>query len=174
MSESQIEETHLELETPSEPVDVPRPLGRGQRTKQPTWKILESLPQPVAPFNAPPSAQSSVELDSVSSLPTTHIISKQTSANVFGLYREYFLTASVEPPDDSCSLSDMSYHSDHAALTESHLTVVPESVQSPFSSETVFHLMNWMWTGSQLKSKMELNKLVHEVLLAPGFDINDL
>jgi len=34
--------------------------------------------------------------------------------------------------------------------------------------------MNWMWTGSQIKLLAELNRLVMEVLLAPGFNIHDL
>ena len=34
--------------------------------------------------------------------------------------------------------------------------------------------MNWMWSGSQLKSVGKLNRFVHEVLLAPDFCVDNL
>lgn len=45
---------------------------------------------------------------------------------------------------------------------------------TPFLNVTVFHLMNWFYTGSQIKSVDELNRLVNEVLLAPNFDVTHL
>jgi len=98
--------------------------------------------------------------ESDSNPPTMCAVSKlvHTLANAFGLYEEYVVTSHIEIPDDTRSLSDMSY----------------PSTLSAFLSESTFLLMNWMWTGSQLKSMAELNRLVHDVLLAPEFSINDL
>ncbi|KAI0069257.1 hypothetical protein BV25DRAFT_1867060 [Artomyces pyxidatus] len=39
---------------------------------------------------------------------------------------------------------------------------------------SIFCLMNWMWSGSSSKSITELDRLVHEVLLAPDFRTEDL
>jgi len=95
----------------------------------------------------------------------------------------------VEPSDDARSLVDMSYslQASSSSASESRLALFlpshptdqdrgdnPEFIGDSFSSSTVFRLMNWMWSGSQLKSVGELNRPVHEVLLAPDFNVDDL
>ncbi|KAH9922414.1 uncharacterized protein B0H18DRAFT_820278, partial [Fomitopsis serialis] len=44
----------------------------------------------------------------------------------------------------------------------------------PFSNPTVFRLMNWAHSGSTLKTGQEVDKLVHDVVLAGDFDKEDL
>ncbi len=43
-----------------------------------------------------------------------------------------------------------------------------------FLNATVFHLMNWFYSGSSTKSVAELQSLVDNVLLAPDFNVSDL
>ena len=83
--------------------------GCGMRKKQPMWKILESLPQPVAPTPIIPEViEPPVPLPGSS----IHIWTVCALANQFGLYREYiFLNSISEIPDDICMLADMSYQS---------------------------------------------------------------
>jgi len=122
MSPHMPEEIHL-------PTVIPRPqaLGRGQRTRWPTWKILESLPQPSAPITEDLESIPAVrtaQLNSEPGPPTTISKVVRTPANIFGLYREYLVTSHVEAPDDSRSLSDMSYQS-HTTLSESRMAAIP-------------------------------------------------
>ncbi|KZT69750.1 hypothetical protein DAEQUDRAFT_669105 [Daedalea quercina L-15889] len=44
----------------------------------------------------------------------------------------------------------------------------------PFLSPTVFLLMAWANTGSNLKSNDEVQRLVDEVILAPDFNCEEL
>ncbi|THH19983.1 hypothetical protein EUX98_g8669 [Antrodiella citrinella] len=45
---------------------------------------------------------------------------------------------------------------------------------SPFANMSIWRLMNWMWSGSDKKSMAETDRLVHEVLMAPDFNVLDL
>ena len=44
----------------------------------------------------------------------------------------------------------------------------------PFQNMTIFRLMEWFYDSSLMKSLGTLNNLVHQVLLAPDFDRNEL
>ena len=81
------------------------------------------------------------------------------------------------------SVSDSSTFSKDTASTESRpwwalltssLKTVTNDIFTPFLNATVFHLMNWFYTGSTQKSLAELDWLVHEVILAPDFNTQDL
>jgi len=152
--------------------ETPAELGRGLRRKRPTWKILESLPQPAAPIVDDTDAVIPVQHGSESpprpiSFPRTVV---RSPPNVFGLYREYSLVQGVVPSEDLCSISAMSYTQGASSPAVSHITTmqgaaaahneaVSEDSLQPnqlFSNETTFCLMNWMWTGSNMKSQGEL------------------
>lgn len=44
---------------------------------------------------------------------------------------------------------------------------------APFLNASVFHLLKWFYSGSDLKSLGELDHLVNEVILAEDFDKKD-
>ncbi|OSD02392.1 hypothetical protein PYCCODRAFT_1498917 [Trametes coccinea BRFM310] len=44
---------------------------------------------------------------------------------------------------------------------------------APFLNASVFRLMRWYYSGSAVKSAGELDRLVHDVILAPDFDPQD-
>jgi hypothetical protein len=44
---------------------------------------------------------------------------------------------------------------------------------APFLNASVFHLMKWFYSGSNLKSLGELDHLISEVILAKNFDKKD-
>lgn len=136
------------------------------------WKVLKSLPQPAAPAPIVPDAANPPDIPSGSNrigIRTVH-----TPINGFGLFREYIISESIsELPDNMRMLTDMSYQS------KAHLTAQSESCPSlppymPFKNKSMFRILNWMWTGSHIKSLDELNRLVHEVILPDGFNINNL
>jgi Plavaka transposase len=80
----------------------------------------------------------------------------RTSLNAFGLFREY-PSIPTHNPDDSLSLSDLT----NTPLPASFDSSVPSKAPyGPFTNSTAFGLMNWMWTGSGLKSVGEIGRLV--------------
>jgi len=44
----------------------------------------------------------------------------------------------------------------------------------PFPNMTIYRLMNWLYTGSPEKTLEELDRLIHDVFLAPDFNVEDL
>lgn len=115
-----------------------------------------------------------------------------SSHHRFGILREYPDRPSHNP-DDLLTLSDLSYSAeprsngpdsgssrlslsvpDDPAIASHHSTLTSPPSFAPFKTWSVFALMNWMWTGSPLKSLGELNRLVHGVLLDERFKTTDL
>ncbi|TFK50717.1 hypothetical protein OE88DRAFT_1630361 [Heliocybe sulcata] len=169
------------VDTPeSEIIDRPvSPAGRGRRKKRPTWKILEQLLQPCAP----------VEIDQLDPPPPDALPSPQASvlwktvrtvANVFGLSREY-RTVPSSNPEETVSLEDLSnIPGDRTSSppstsppAESEVSAGAPPQFAPFSNMSVWRLMSWMWGGSHTKSVAELDRLVHDVILAPDFSKED-
>ncbi|GBE78097.1 hypothetical protein SCP_0109790 [Sparassis crispa] len=165
------------------------PTGRGLRKKQPTWKVLEHLPEPSTPFpdpvEVPEPGDEYVRSPEANDSAETSIILRvvRTAKNIFGLFREYQKLPSHNP-DDTTSLSDMAYvqpsnsdtaHSRHAlAVPSNPIAAMASSSFAPFANMSIFRLMNWMWSGSHIKSIDELDKLVNGVILAPDFHKEDL
>lgn len=154
---------------------TPEPLvltaaGRIVRKKRLTWKLLQILPEPPAPVKnaelpdfdpdaTPPPTSTAFEWQGVLS-----------SKNSFGLYREY-PTVPTHNPDDVLTLADLSDNTppvavtDEPPLTSSRLApVVPDSpsvdMWKPFANSSISGLMNWIWSGSPMKSIGEMTKLV--------------
>jgi len=105
-------------------------LGCGQQQKRPTWKILESLPQPTLPqakdtVMAP--ALQSHQPESNPSHTGVSTITTCTPPNIFGLYWEYLVTSHIEPVNDSHMLADMSdlQHPVHTGSGSHMASVLP-------------------------------------------------
>ncbi|KAF7367198.1 hypothetical protein MSAN_00980100 [Mycena sanguinolenta] len=171
-------------EAPS-PVPSPPPAvsstGRPVRTKRPTWKLLQLLPEPPSaapdrsamgrdPEPTPPSAPSSFVWDSVKS-----------AMNSFGLYREY-PRAPTHDPDSTISLVDLSDIPRPPAPAATTATAPPvplppaetqNNPYHPFPNSTAYGITNWMWSGSPLKSIEEVTKLV-DFLKSDAFRKEDL
>lgn len=111
----------------------------------------------------------------------------QTPPNDFGVYRCY-QTHPVSEPQEGTSLQDLSdsptLQNTSAASdgTQAMQGFGPRVVSTlrdglkaagnwfyPFLNETVFRLMAWANTGSNLKSNEEVQRLVDDIILAPGF-----
>ncbi|KDR69150.1 hypothetical protein GALMADRAFT_230924 [Galerina marginata CBS 339.88] len=150
--------------------------GRIVRKKRLTWKLLQRLPEAVATIPEvvldPPSAP---EPDT-----TPHYVWKavHTLKNSFGMFREY-PSVPTHNPDDLLTLENLSditpphVATDTPAAANSRLSTVLEdsnaTAQStattpsyfPFANSTIFGLMNWMWSGSAMKSIGEMVTLVN-------------
>lgn len=109
-----------------------------------------------------------------------------SAANIFGVFREYTMFPTHDPEETTSldDLSDLPINPNITPLRTSPLSLpIPssnllanaesESI-APFANWSIWALLNWMWTGSQRKSGIELDRLVHEVLLDPKFKPGDL
>jgi hypothetical protein len=89
---------------------------------------------------------------------------------VFGLWKEYLYRPSYDP-DASVAPEDL-YRSHTSILDVTNGCENDES--SLYSNKTVELVMDWQNTGSSVKSNEEVNRLVHNVVLHPDFDPDDL
>jgi hypothetical protein len=151
--------------------------GHPIRAKQLTWKLLQQLPPPPIEFEEPAKSDASSEdRDDLEQDPSEYTWqSVKTIKNTFGMFREY-PSLPTHDPDRTISLADQSNipappsitrpSAEHSRL--SPLSAPAESMAEsaaipsygPFKNSTVFGFMNWMWSGSVLKSIAEVTRLV--------------
>lgn len=171
-----VEMNHDESRLPAEsPEDAPilNAAGRVARKRRPTWKILERLPAPPTPVpdvqnvavssNPTPAAPPPI-------VPTTSWNAVHTIQNTFGLYRE-FPTFPTHNPDDTLTVGDLAESQPPPTVVDAPAPIsrlslpalVPTSPSNnphgPFANSSIFGLLNWMWTGSAMKSLGECVKL---------------
>ncbi|KAF5379470.1 hypothetical protein D9615_006555 [Tricholomella constricta] len=176
----------IEMGSPSPPSPHLSAAGRGVRRRRPTWKILEQLPAPPTPL---PPQQPVSDVDAgandTTPPPMSHFIWEavvRTARNVFGLYREYS-TRPTHDPDDTISLQDLNnaqtvstaMQMQHSVRTRSENPDAADTPNRyhPFRNSTIFGIMNWMWTGTPIKSLLEMIKLV-DFLKSDEFVKDDL
>ncbi|KAG1811132.1 uncharacterized protein BJ212DRAFT_1483803 [Suillus subaureus] len=105
-----------------------------------------------------------------------------TEPDSYGLYRSY---PNHFPTYNSDNLTSISHVSDsphfiHTADQTgarpwwsgfgSSATLVKDNFFIPFLNSTIFRLMCWFYSGSNIKSLAELDRLVNDVILAEDFD----
>lgn len=147
---------------------VPKHITLKEKKAQAKQALEEEAAQnPPAP-SPPPPCQTHSKINLV------------TEADEFGLYRQYF-TMPTHDPDDSKDLFDLC---DSTTLESAETLDPPDpnfvasglppidlsETWGPFENVSVFNLMNWQLTGSNMKSIGETNRLVHEALQSPSFD----
>ena len=102
-----------------------------------------------------------------------------TAANSFGLWRDYPRRPTVDP-DAFLSLEDLSNSHNNISQPPPPAPATPELLETerpahwPFPSATIQKLMAWLNNGQTAKSEAELDKLIHNVVLSPGFKVEDL
>lgn len=176
------------FESPPPPSPAPESevvTGRGARKKRLTWKLLQQLPAAPTPISEPSTLLENTEPALLQS--PDHITIEttvKTACNSFGLYREY-PNIPTHNPDDTMGLVSLADSSPPTTVNETELPVTaPLSIPTvnpssdvtsyfPFANSTIFGLMNWMWTGSIMKSMAEMNKLV-AFLKSDNFQKDDL
>ncbi|KAJ3804430.1 hypothetical protein F5876DRAFT_83171 [Lentinula aff. lateritia] len=99
----------------------------------------------------------------------------KTHLNPFCLFRLYKDRPSYDP-DAFVSLDDL------LKQTRTSIPLQPQPSSSgsksnpvwPFNNMSTYRIMQWLNTGSSLKSEGEATRLVEEVLMAPDFNVEDL
>lgn len=186
MDQDQIPPVEMEVDEPrlsqippvetAEEAPVLNAAGRVARKRRPTWKVLEQLPAPATPVldiqvQAAPLDPNPIPATPLLDVPATAWnVVHTTDQNAFGLYRE-FSTFPTHDPDDILTVADLAESQPpptvvDAPMPSSRLSVPalaptgPDSNSNgPFANSSIFGLLNWMWTGSPLKSLKECIEL---------------
>ena len=163
----------LPISTPpprSSPSQSPPPQftqsGRPKRNYRLPARYEDVNPEPLLPLNEEDEQPTAI-------IPRLRLIVRnqlRTASNSFGLLREYLYRPSFDP--DSF-VPDKDLHQAGGAD--------PQAVPTPLPSPTPVHrnesvemIMNWKDSGAPTKSDAEVNRLVKDVLLDPGFKLEDL
>ncbi|KAF7976664.1 hypothetical protein HWV62_6005 [Athelia sp. TMB] len=146
--------------------------GRPWRPHRLPARYIDHMP--VGPSTLPSVAPGSTALPRVISHVQDVLI---TTHNRFGLRREYPHRPSYDPdsavPDEHLS----SYYSKYQPRQDGATSTAPSAYHLPpwpFDSMSVYLLMQWLHTGSQLKSDGEADRLVQSVLCHPEFVLEDV
>ncbi|GLB33254.1 hypothetical protein LshimejAT787_0101380 [Lyophyllum shimeji] len=143
---------------------------------------LPHMPRPI-PRN-PPQPRESTPEPSPEPEPAIKTSTFETEPNEFGLYRVY-TTYPANDPEESLCLDDMCDDPGISVARDtlnertglsgfgSRVTTAGKDFFAPFLNATVYRLMNWFYSGSNMKSLAELDALV-DVIRAPDFDPEDL
>ncbi|TFY75579.1 hypothetical protein EWM64_g8433 [Hericium alpestre] len=151
--------------SPSPPPPPPLPpsppcltrAGRPARRYRLPKQFIQPLPEPPAPILA---------------TPTTAPCADEPDE------RDLAEDSHQRDPENTTSLDDLTDLPSSAAsiLLPScppigETTGPPTNPYEPFANPTIGRLMAWQWSGSEKKSKKEMNDLVHNVLLAHDTDV---
>ncbi|KXN90922.1 hypothetical protein AN958_03356 [Leucoagaricus sp. SymC.cos] len=147
--------------------------------------MVPSLPTPLPhvsqpPPSPPPSAFSSTSPTAI--VPTPEVMN--TEPNSFGLFWQYSHFPQNDPEDyhppgyycqgpNYATASDKQEQCWWSGLGHSQ-TSNPTSSFALFLNATVYHLMNWFYSGSFKKTLSDLDHLVRDVILTPDFKTEDL
>ena len=113
--------------------------------------------------------------------PTSEAVFFQTKPDDYGVYRVYSSgRPTITPDSDSPYLALNTSTQSQSQIISTPLLAPekPENVDqewfAPFQNPSTYRLMDWFTNSSVTKSMTELQSLVHNVLLAPDFKIEDL
>ena len=115
--------------------------------------------------------------------PSRHAASfVHTQSNGNDLFHQYLDCFPSHDPENSTTLSHLcdspTFQREEADedtnLPASTLMSLRQNYFKPFLNATVWRLMNWFYNSSTQKSIEDLNRLVHDVILADDFDADDL
>ena len=150
----------------------------GQCPSRNHWLLL--CYRDVLPEVLPPSTPSTSSDDQLSCIPRVilHVFdSFQMAYNAFGITQDYHHRPTYDP-DSFISIYDLSDlpHSSNAnpSLQDPPTSSKTQSPPWPWENMSIWQLMSWKLMGSSQKSNTEVTRLVHEVIQALDFSIDDL
>ena len=145
--------------------------GRPRREYRLPKRFRDNIPEPPAPVSATPP-----NLDPVRRVILIVRDRLTTVTNSFGIWRDYPRRPSADP-DSLLTLEELSNsHRDSNTPNTTPDSHPSDSRSSywPFSNATVHTVMQWMNNGQTMKSEVETTKFIHNVILSPTFDADDL
>lgn len=145
--------------------------GRPKRSRRLPARYRDALPVPPIPVITPPSEPEPTG----SRIKWLMLIVRDrfvTAINVFGIWRDYPHRPSYDP-DTLIDSVDLSNHRSPPTANASSLNSMPPPPW-PFANMTIWRLMSWFNSGSNLKTELEVNRLAKEICDAGGFPDSDL
>jgi len=162
------------------PVPTPLPVltrsGRPRREYRLPRRFRDNLPEP----NPPPAV---VDLPQQEPTPVRRVLlivrdRLVTTLNSFGMWRDYPERPTIDP-DSLLTVEDLA-NSHGLAPASSSLDVLdafPDGNRPsywPFTNATIYSVMKWLNNGKTVKSESETTDFVHNVILTPTFNAEDL
>lgn len=141
--------------------------GRPKRNYRRPARYEDLNPEPLPPLNEEDEADEQPS----AIIPRLRLIVRnglRTATNSFGLLREYLFRPSFDP-DSFVPNKDL-----HRVGAADPVPMPPPSPTPVHRNESVEMIMNWKDSGAPTKSDGEVNRLVKDVLLDPGFKLEDL
>jgi hypothetical protein len=140
-----------------------------------------NAPAPAPTINQP--LDTSLEASERQSVPPPPVV--KTARNAFGLYREYTGALPQHDPEELKTIDALVDSPDISTATDpspsNPLRAIGKKVVdktkdwfAPFLNPTTYRLFRWQYTGSNLKSSGEVQRLTEDVLKAPDFNADDM
>ena len=146
--------------------------GRPKRSRRLPARYRDILPTPPVPVTDPPPEPETTgsRIKRLTLIVRDRLI---TAINVFGIWRDYLHRPSYDP-DALVSLEDLSNHGRPPGTSNAPPPTSTPPPPWPFANMTIWRLMNWFNSGSNLKTEAEINRLAGEIRDAGGFPDSDL
>ncbi|KZP14213.1 hypothetical protein FIBSPDRAFT_959803 [Athelia psychrophila] len=151
--------------SPAPPLPLANPEGRPKRKRRLPPRYVQDM-TPEAPAPIPP-----VEISVTRRVILIVRDTIRTGANKFGLWREYPHRPSVDP-DQFVPATNL--RSAETQTPTSTAASEPRARYWPFANMSIYLMMDWMHTGSSMKSVGEVDKLSQSVLSHPEFKLEDI
>lgn len=145
--------------------------GRPKRSRRLPARYHDRLPAPPVPIAYPlPEPESTgSRIKRLTLIVRDRLV---TAINVFGIWRDYPHRPSYDP-DTLVDSGDLCNHGPTPTTNPQSQTSTPPPPW-PFANMTIWRLMNWFNSGSNLKTEAEVNRLVKEIRDGGGFLGSDL
>ena len=167
---------------PAPPIDLNSTMGRGRRTKRPTWKVLEQEQQSRRPPSAMPTPSPAPSAPPIPVFEPT-FESHRTPVDSFGLYSVYNKPISVSSSSSATptviSPTPITFidpasrvPTKLASQTLSATEELAEKLKA-CSNRSAALVMQWFWER-QAKSIDDCDTLVHEVILNDELNLEEL
>ena len=165
-------ETLLRLPPEEVGMDTSVGSGRPKRSQRLPARYRDTLPTPPVPVTNPPPEPESTgsQIKHLTLIVRDRLI---TAINVFGIWRDYLHRPSYDP-DALVNLDDLSNRGPLPDTSNALPTTSTPPPPWPFANMTIWRLMTWFNSGSNLKTEAEINHLAGEIREAGGFPDSDL
>jgi len=149
--------------------------GRPQRPRRPPARFRDKLPVPPVPveISVPepePAGPPPSRIKRLTLIVRDRFVS---AANIFGIWRDYPHRPSYDP-DSLINPEDLSNRDAPPTVNPLPASTSTPPPPWPFANMTVWRIMNWFNSGSNMKTEAEVNRLAGMIREAGGFSDSDL
>ena len=166
-------DSHPSQDLPSAPPPAFTRSSHPHRGRAAPRPVQDWQPESMAPLQPPHQTVALVGPSSVVSACLSSV------ANAFGIWCEYPHRPTFDP---DAALEAADFQASHVTKVVADLeSTAPTPISNserpsywPYLNAMIHRIMKWLNNGNSLKSEGEVNKLVHDVILAPNFCAENL